>query len=99
MTQPWNYGLEVTGYSYALGILGGLLPDIDHPNSYVGKRIPIVPNFLNAISGHRGVTHSLIATGLAAILGLIIARIIGLSWSPITCWSLGLGYASHLAAD
>lgn len=35
---------------------GAVLPDIDHKESLVGRRVPILPRLLK----HRGVTHSLL---------------------------------------
>ncbi len=49
-------------------IVGSLLPDIDHPNSQISKKIPIITKLLR----HRGVTHSLLAV---VILYLLITLI------------------------
>lgn len=75
-----------------MAALGALLPDIDHPGSLVGRRLKVISAPLVLVIGHRGITHSLIATAaLAAILyfyglGIIIAPLL-------------IGYASHLMAD
>lgn len=45
-------------------VLGSIISDIDHPNSIVGKCIPIIPRIIK----HRGITHSLIFM----IIGFII---------------------------
>ncbi len=72
---------------------GALLPDIDHPKSWAGRRCRMVSRPLAAIAGHRGFTHSL----LAVVLGLYllhapeIPRAVA---APIV-----VGYLSHLAAD
>ena len=46
-----------------LPIFSTLLPDIDHPNSEISKFFPGLNKFLP----HRGISHSLFATGLIAI--------------------------------
>jgi len=77
----------------ALGtaVLGALLPDIDHPSSYIGRRVPVVPYLLG---GHRRAAHSLLAA-LAVVL--LAHRFLGLSGFLI--FSLVGGYLSHLALD
>lgn len=39
---------------------GTLLPDIDHPGSYMGKRNKFISKVANKTLGHRGGTHSLL---------------------------------------
>jgi len=80
---------------------GALLPDIDHPKSWLGQRIPLVSVPIAAVFGHRGITHSLLA-----VLGLALALWHGLAqWQLLqTRWGLGAvgvaaGYLSHLAGD
>src|SRR3954452_12144893 len=58
---------DLTGV--ALAVLGALLPDIDHPQSWVGRRTRPVSTALAAALGHPGITHSALAViGLAALL-------------------------------
>src|ERR1700712_3848689 len=44
-----------------LAVAGSLLPDIDHPKSWVGRRSRPVSTAIAATLGHRGVTHSALA--------------------------------------
>ena len=77
----------------ALAALGGLLPDIDHPKSWVGRRVRPVSDLLAALLGHRGVTHSLLAVlacGWLLKRGEVPAEYAG---------PLVIGYLSHLGAD
>ncbi|SDI26578.1 metal-dependent hydrolase [Natribacillus halophilus] len=53
-------------FGAALG--GGLLPDICHPQSKAGRRIPVFSWLLRLIFGHRTFTHSLIFLVLIAVL-------------------------------
>lgn len=76
-----------------LAIAGALLPDIDHPQSWIGRRARPVSTVLARVLGHRGVTHSLVAVvGLVALLLWAGQRRGAVS-------ALAIGYLSHLAAD
>ena len=77
----------------ALAVLGGLLPDIDHPKSWVGRRVRPVSNIIAAVFGHRGVTHSLLAVIGCGMLVQYAALPQSIT-SPLM-----IGYLSHLAAD
>lgn len=70
-------------------IVGSLLPDIDHPNSYIGRRIPFLPTLINKIFGHRGMTHSLI---VVLLLWLFVI------FYPVLFF-LALGYTLHVIED
>ncbi len=72
---------------------GALLPDIDHPASWIGRRLRVISRPLAAMIGHRGVTHSLVAV----LACLVVLRWEGLSRAVIA--PLVVGYLSHLGAD
>jgi inner membrane protein len=79
----------------ALGLtaLGALLPDIDHPSSWVGRRVPMISRPVAAMLGHRGVTHSALA---------VLACLTFLRWQRFSRGvidPLVIGYLSHLGAD
>ncbi len=77
----------------ALAVAGSLLPDIDHPNSWVGRRSRPISTAVAAVLGHRGFTHSAVAVvGLVALL-----LYVGLRQGTVS--ALAVGYLSHLAAD
>jgi inner membrane protein len=76
----------------AAATLGSLLPDIDHPNSWAGRKLKLVSVPLSLLVGHRGVTHSL----LAVVAGLALLGTMGVGFVAAP---LVVGYLSHLAAD
>jgi len=80
-------------FALSLTTIGALLPDIDHPSSWVGRHLRVVSRPLAAMIGHRGVTHSVVA---------VLACLLLLRWQgfhPATSDPLVVGYLSHLVAD
>jgi inner membrane protein len=79
--------------SLGLAAGGALLPDLDHPKSWVGRRTRPLSTLLAAVLGHRGLTHSALAVfALAALLAHAGSR-------RGVVWPVVVGYMSHLAAD
>lgn len=92
-------------YSYQLflillffALLGAIFPDIDEPNSYIGRRTYIISKLFKFVFGHRGFTHSLAGMiFFTVILGVITSVYFNLPYSvPLF---FGLGYLSHLLGD
>lgn len=82
----------------ALGI-GSLLPDIDHPSSFLGKRNKIASGITNKAFGHRGGTHSLLGAAIVFILSTIVQfHYLSASGQNVTFW-LVVGYLMHLIED
>ncbi|MDB5370726.1 MAG: metal-dependent hydrolase [Roseomonas sp.] len=79
--------------SLGIAVLGALLPDIDHPKSWVGKRVWPVSVLCSKAFGHRGLTHSLLA--ICGCIALLLSEALPL---PLAA-PLVVGYLSHLAAD
>ncbi|SDL95007.1 inner membrane protein [Bacillus sp. OK048] len=71
--------------------LGSLLPDIDEPRSFIGRKSFGLADIVNKWYGHRGATHSLFAWSLLTILICFFN-------SPFTL-GLSLGYLFHIAGD
>lgn len=78
----------------ALAMFGSLLPDIDHPKSTFGRKVPFISIPISLIFGHRGITHSLIA--VVAIIALLF---VSLSAGKAISASIAAGYLSHLLLD
>ena len=72
--DPWYLGVAV---------IGSLLPDVDHPKSWVGRRTRPVSTVIASMLGHRGVTHSAIA-----VAALVEMR------QPIPNWAPSSAYIS-----
>ena len=76
-------------------VVGGtaaLLPDIDHPNSKLGRRVPILPTVINKLVGHRTLTHSILV--LFTLTGILYV-----TTSLSVTVAFFVGYLSHLILD
>lgn len=75
-------------------VAGSLLPDIDHPKSWLGRRLLPISVPLTMLVGHRGVTHSLLAVVAMAFVLTFYGSVAG---GVVT--ALCIGYVVHLAGD
>lgn len=84
-------------------VIGSLFPDIDHPNSFVGKRAKPLSLLLSKTAGHRGATHApLVILMLYVILSrLAIGATEGIQQSFLLVLIGGfvVGALSHLFLD
>lgn len=55
-------------------IWGSLFPDIDHPESTFGKKVPIISNLISNTGGHRGITHAPLLYMLLLSIMLLITN-------------------------
>ena len=79
-------------------VLTCLLPDIDHPKSFLGQRLSWISKPVARAFGHRGFTHSLLAVfGALTLFYLKVPD----SWivPADALQGLVLGYLSHIPAD
>ncbi|HME87277.1 MAG TPA: metal-dependent hydrolase [Candidatus Nanoarchaeia archaeon] len=71
-----------------LVMFGGLLPDIDHPKSKIGKYTPIAFLF-----EHRGFFHSFLVIPVIVVLLYFVFDL------PSFAVPIAIGYISHLTSD
>ena len=79
-------------------VLTCLLPDIDHPKSFLGQRLKWISKPIARAFGHRGFTHSLLAVfGLLTLFYLKVPE----SWivPADAIQGMVLGYLSHILAS
>lgn len=86
----WEVDLQ-TAFEYLIVMLGVLLPDIDHPNSTIGRRVKYIAYPVYFIFGHRGITHS--------ILFIFVIYSAGLYFDSNVIKYLSMGAALHLLGD
>ena len=75
-----------------LVLVGALIPDLDHPDSKIGKKLGIVSKIIEKAFGHRGLMHTFY---FAVILPGIIYYAAGASYGI----AVFVGYMSHLFID
>ena len=78
-------------YLYSGAVVGGLLPDIDHPKSFTGRMILPLSDIIKEAVGHRTLTHSLL---FAFIAGLIFS-VYNIGFGAGVC----IGILSHIILD
>lgn len=75
------------------GAIGAIIPDICHGGSKIGRRFPVLSKIINAIFGHRTITHSLL---FLVLIGYVISLV---SENQSIVIGVLLGMASHLVLD
>jgi inner membrane protein len=79
--------------SYTAGIIiGSLLPDIDEPNSYVGRRSLGMSSKVKQAFGHRGMTHSI-------LVWTVIASVLFFESHSLFSYGFSIGYLLHIIED
>ncbi|WP_054741767.1 metal-dependent hydrolase [Cellulosilyticum ruminicola] len=73
-------------------LLGSLLPDIDHPQSILGRHVLFISKPLYRSCGHRSLTHSVFFVILLVLL-LSLAKL------KLFGFGLGVGMLSHIVLD
>ncbi|XBS68097.1 metal-dependent hydrolase [Acerihabitans sp. KWT182] len=80
------------------GLLTCLLPDIDHPQSFLGQRLKWLSMPIARVFGHRGFTHSLLAI-MAGFLLFTLKFASDMIVPPDAFHGMIIGYLSHIVAD
>ncbi|MFC0560041.1 metal-dependent hydrolase [Halalkalibacter alkalisediminis] len=90
-----NTPIQEPIYYYSAAFIGSIIPDICHPKSMIGRRLPILSRIFSKIFGHRSLSHSL--------LFMMLLYILFQQLTFIGSTSLGLGVlvgvASHILLD
>lgn len=91
-----NKPLIHTGIFMGGVMLGSLLPDIDHRNSYIGRKVKTASKAINKLAGHRKLFHAPLVYLLSysVALGMIKDNLLLIGMS-----GLFLGILSHLILD
>ena len=90
------FGAPMSLVDIGMAAFGALMPDIDHPKSYISTKLPggtVMPRFVE----HRGATHTVeAALIITALVGGIAYWITDSYWPAVAFF---IGYISHLFAD
>lgn len=72
-------------------MFGSIIIDIDCPNSFIGRKTPVMSTILNLFFGHRGFFHSI-------FFGTIVS-IVSYPFIKYYSFAIFLGAMSHLFSD
>ncbi len=96
--DPINLGVISAGL-----ILGSLIPDLDHKNSYISNKAKSLSFFTSRLFKHRGFTHSILGTLIFYyILNYFLPKLslyIDIFYLDIFKWALIIGFISHIILD
>ncbi|KAE9517221.1 Inner membrane protein YdjM [Candidatus Liberibacter asiaticus] len=102
LAKKVNFLSSFTDAEWGTVVLGALLscllPDIDHPRSFISKRFKTLSLLTSCISSHRGFTHSILAVILYKWLIHHFFPSELISYQGLQD-ALIIGYVSHLVAD
>lgn len=88
-------GMPATATVLTVAVLGSLAPDVDHPGSWLGRRVFPLSLLFSWLVGHRGVTHSVLAF---MVLSLSLHFLVPNKWAALVP-AFQIGYLSHLFSD
>lgn len=95
-TSYTDVSLETLGAAIVTGAIGGLIPDIDHPNSKISQNLKPASTIINLLFSHRGLFH--VPIFYVVIWGLLLFQITNPYWLFFTN-TMFIGIMSHLLLD
>ncbi len=87
-----DLGVKEHAIFFLLVVLASFMPDIDHPDSAIGRKIRPISFLVKLLAGHRGVFHSL-------LIPLTIFLVLFQMGYTIYGIAILIGYLSHLLLD
>ncbi|MBM7607420.1 inner membrane protein [Lysinibacillus composti] len=95
---------EIVGVTAVIcgALFGSLLPDIDHPKSYIGRRLRMTSFMISKTFGHRGIVHTpIVVIAFTAFLYFLTLQLSGIMQDVSLSFVIGLGVGmlSHLLLD
>lgn len=90
---------EYTLYYIGFLLLGTAFPDIDEPESAIGRRTRIISDIIKSIFGHRGFTHSLFYILLLSLMPLYFYYIKQNDIYYYSTLAFVLGNLAHILGD
>ncbi len=95
-----HFGCVVAGLA-----VGSLLPDLDHPQSAINRKIPIFGGILGRLFAHRGILHSILGIlgwlVFLSFVAAVVSQALPAAHGAIAHIISGLiiGYILHILAD
>lgn len=94
VSTPLLFGYTLTTSYVVLAIfvlIGSILPDIDEPDSIIGKRLGFISYPINILFGHRTITHN--------ILVVVALSVASYTYSNFYCLAITIGMFIHIMQD
>lgn len=84
-----------------LFVFGSLLPDIDHPRSFISNSfLPFkIASYGVSTFGHRTIMHSFLGIGIWYVVFNMLFPLVGIQLTQLQILSILIGYVSHLILD
>ncbi len=93
----FNFKIDIF-HIIPISLFSSLLPDLDHPRSYLGCKFKLISFFLSNYFGHRKITHSLFGM-LFFFVFIFFMNIFYFNFDFDVIIGIYLGYFSHILAD
>lgn len=90
-TIMFGYDINQLPYSAALvagATIGSLLPDIDHGGSKISREHKFISKTIGSKFKHRGITHSLLANFIVALVTLALSKLLHLVYNDMAVGKL-----------
>lgn len=98
--QEYYFGLNLNEFYlilFYIGLfIGTIFPDIDEPESFIGRKFPIFSNLLSIFVEHRGVTHLLF---IPILILFINYHFVDDIHSKIVIYAFAIGIFCHDCGD
>jgi inner membrane protein len=93
-----DFSPQLTAIWLAAVGLGAVFPDIDEPNSYIGRRLTMISVPISMAVEHRGLTH-IFATSLIFVAAAVVLYFLFSTFWGIVALGFGIGWLMHTAGD
>jgi len=80
-------------------LLGTAFPDIDEPESWIGRRTRGISDLIKIIFGHRGITHTLIFILVFTLILIAINIFYGEKHFFLSIFGFAFGMLGHIIGD
>lgn len=86
-----------TIFFFLLVLIGSILPDLDHPKTKLGRKIPFLSYPIYWLFGHRTFTHSLIFVIISWMIAKIV--VVVFQFDDLYAYAIASGILSHIIGD
>ncbi len=95
-------GVPITIVGIIVAAVSSLIPDIDHPKSFISHWnafTQMISRGVSGITSHRGITHTIYGLGIWLLVVYAALNYFNISGQTPILFGAFAGYLSHLVAD